>query len=109
LNIGINDKIVDALIKHGIPRFALDTYRRFIEQFGTIVLGVDKSQYANILSSYLNEKGLRNETDLTVNDLQEIVKRNKEVMEIPQDPWKQLRMAIESIFSSYFSTRLRIL
>ena len=108
LNLGINDEVVEGLVGlTGDERFAYDVYRRFLQMFGSIVLGIDKKIFDDIFEEVKAKRGAKSDTDLTAEDLKEIVKRYKEVLEdrFPQDPWKQLKLAIEAVFRSWNSPR----
>ncbi len=111
LNLGINDEVVEGLAKlTNNPRFAYDAYRRFIQMFGDVVLGINKNEFETILEEKKKERGVQWDSELTVEDLKEIVKRFKEVYkkygyEFPQDPRKQLDMAMEAVFKSWMNER----
>lgn len=111
LNLGINDEVVEGIAKlTNNPRFAYDAYRRFIQMFGDVVLGINKNEFEAILEEKKKERGVQWDSELTIEDLKEIVKRFKEVYkkygyEFPQDPRKQLDMAIEAVFKSWMNER----
>jgi pyruvate,orthophosphate dikinase len=111
LNLGINDEVVDGLAKlTNNPRFAYDAYRRFIQMFGDVVLGINKNEFEAVLEEKKKERGVQWDSELTVEDLKEIVKKFKEIYkkygyEFPQDPRKQLDMAIEAVFKSWMNER----
>jgi len=111
LNLGINDEVVEGLAKlTNNPRFAYDAYRRFIQMFGDVVLGINKNEFEAVLDEKKKERGVQWDSELTVEDLKEIVKKFKEVYkkygyEFPQDPRKQLDMAIEAVFKSWMNER----
>jgi pyruvate,orthophosphate dikinase len=111
LNLGINDEVVEGLAKlTNNPRFAYDAYRRFIQMFGDVVLGINKNEFEAVLEEKKKERGVQWDSELTVEDLKEIVKKFKEVYkkygyEFPQDPRKQLDMAIEAVFKSWMNER----
>ncbi len=112
LNLGLNDEVVEGLAKlTNNPRFAWDSYRRFIQMFGNVVMGIPSEKFEHELSALKKEKGANYDTDLTADDLKELVKRYKEVIkrekgeEFPQDPHKQLWMAIEAVFRSWDNER----
>ncbi|MCS7187376.1 MAG: pyruvate, phosphate dikinase, partial [Armatimonadota bacterium] len=120
LNLGLNDQTVQGLIKQtNDERFAYDAYRRFVQMFGDIVMGVDREEFEHILNELKarlaqkegkDPKEVR-DTDLTVDDLKEAVQRFKALIrektgkEFPDDPWKQLEMAIEAVFRSWNNPR----
>jgi len=111
LNLGINDEVVEGIAKlTNNPRFAYDAYRRFIQMFGDVVLGINKNEFEAILEEKKKERGVQWDSELTIEDLKEIVKRFKEVYkkygyEFPQDPRKQLDTAIEAVFKSWMNER----
>lgn len=99
LNLGMNDKVVKGLAeKTGNPRFAWDSYRRFLEMFGNVVLEIPRSHFEDELDDIKYEKGVQEDSDLSAEDLQELVGRFKAVYEsmdmtFPQDVLKQLELA----------------
>jgi len=111
LNLGLNDEVVKGLATMtNNPRFAYDAYRRFIQMFGDVVLGINKNEFEAILEERKKEKGIEWDSQLTENDLKEIVEKFKEIYkkhnyEFPQDPRKQLEMAIEAVFKSWMNER----
>ncbi len=112
LNLGLNDKTVEGLAKKANnPRFAWDSYRRFIQMFGNVVLGIEHAKFEHILEQVKEEKGVKLDTELDVDALKEIVDRYKALVkkekgfDLPQDPRKQLDMAIDAVFSSWDNPR----
>ncbi len=112
LNLGLNDKSVVGLAeKTGNARFAWDSYRRLIQMFGSVVLEVEHSAFEHILESVKDTKGAKYDTDLTTEDLKEIVKKYKEMVkketkaDFPQDPKKQLELSIKAVFNSWNNYR----
>ncbi|MFN4244788.1 MAG: pyruvate, phosphate dikinase [Brevinematia bacterium] len=111
LNLGLNDESVKGLAKStNNARFAYDAYRRFIQMFGDVVLGIDKNEFEHILEEKKKERNLKLDSELSAEDLMEIVEKFKEVykkhgFEFPQDPKKQLDMAIEAVFKSWMNER----
>jgi pyruvate,orthophosphate dikinase len=112
LNLGLNDKTVQGLIKKtSNERFAFDSYRRFVQMFGNVVMGLDKSEFEEIIQRKKEAKDIKLDTSLTVEDLKEIIGkyknkiRHKTGEEFPQDPYKQLEMAIEAVFKSWNTPR----
>jgi pyruvate,orthophosphate dikinase len=112
LNLGLNDKSVLGLAKiTNNPRFAWDSYRRLIQMFGNVVMEMGHGDFEHILESVKDTKGAKYDTDLTAEDLQEIVikykAKIKEVKktEFPQDPTKQMYMAINAVFNSWNNYR----
>jgi pyruvate,orthophosphate dikinase len=107
LNIGLNDEIVELFSKEsGNPRLAYDSYRRLLQMFGDIVLGMGIHPFENELESIKAQKGIKNDVELSVDDLKELIGRYKKIYEsegkvFPQDPFVQLKMAIEAVFKSW--------
>ena len=112
LNIGLNDAVVEGLAKlTGNERFAYDSYRRLINMFGDTVMGVDHEHFEHELSDVKNTKGVKLDTELSTEDLKEVVERYKKVFQnhvgegFPQDPYTQLERAIEAVFKSWMGDR----
>ncbi len=112
LNLGLNDISVQGLIKKtGNERFALDSYRRFIQMFGDVVMGVEHAKFEEILENAKATKGVEYDTDLDANDLKKVVEEYKKAIkeekgeDFPQEPGKQLQMAIDAVFSSWNNSR----
>ena len=111
LNLGLNDETVKALAKaSGSERFAYDSYRRFLQMFSDVVLGADLDLYEEALENMKKSKGYKSDTDLTAEDLKELVKEYKEIGQklgkvVPQDPWEQLWAGIGAVFGSWMVDR----
>ena len=112
LNLGLNNETVDALAKEaGDERFAQDSYRRFIQMYSDVVLGVDHSEFEEILEDVKAAKGLDQDTDLSADDWREVVERYLEMVEealenpFPQSVEEQLWGAIGAVFSSWMNQR----
>ena len=111
LNLGLNDETVKALAKaSGSERFAYDSYRRFLQMFSDVVLGADLDLYEEALENMKKSKGYKSDTDLTADDLKELVKEYKEIGQkigkvVPQDPWDQLWAGIGAVFGSWMVDR----
>ncbi len=106
LNLGMNDVIAEGLAKKtGNPRFAYDSYRRFIQMFADVVLGVAGHQFEQQLNQYKVEHGKTLDTDMSATDWQAIVAIYQELVNFPQDPSVQLRQAIEAVFLSWHTPR----
>ncbi|MBN1981974.1 MAG: pyruvate, phosphate dikinase [Chitinivibrionales bacterium] len=108
LNLGINDDVVEGLIdKTGNERMAWDSYRRFINMFGDVVMGVDHEHFEHELTAIKRKYNRQQDTDLTTDELKEVVAAYKEVFkkhardEFPTDARKQLNYAIDAVFSSW--------
>lgn len=115
LNLGLNDESVVGLAKlTDNPRFAYDSYRRFIMMFADVVMGVDKENFEHILETRKNEKGIHDDKDLTAQDMEDIAKaflvRYEELKgeKFPQDPVDQLLSAISAVFRSWDNPRANI-
>ncbi len=111
LNLGLNDETVKALAKaSGSERFAYDSYRRFLQMFSDVVLGADLDLYEEALENMKKSKGYKSDTDMTADDLKELVNEYKEIgkklgKEVPQDPWEQLWAGIGAVFGSWMCDR----
>src|SRR5204862_7001179 len=108
LNLGLTDASVEGLAKKtGNARFAYDSYRRVIDMFGSTAMGVEHEEFEHEIAKLKKEKKVALDTDLTVDDLKELVKRYKAVYkkavgdDFPQDPRKQLMLAINAVFNSW--------
>jgi pyruvate, orthophosphate dikinase len=112
LNIGLNDKTAEGMIAKGAEaRFVFDSYRRLVEMFGSVVLGISDEAFQDKLAEYKSEKGVKADTELDADDwkklteeFKKIVKENKG-FEFPQDPIDQLRLATEAVFKSWNGKR----
>ena len=112
LNLGLNDKTVIALAKATEnERFAYDSYRRFIQMFSDVAMEVPKYKFENVLDRYKEENNFKFDTDLTVDHLKSIVEEYKRIYlkevgeAFPQDPKKQLMLAVEAVFKSWNNPR----
>ena len=112
LNLGLNDEVAKGLAEAtGNPRFAYDSYRRFIQMFADVVKGYPKSAFERLLDQIKEEKGAAYDTDLTAEDMMEVTTRFKEVYksiageDFPQEPRVQLIEAITAVFRSWMNER----
>lgn len=112
LNLGLNDKSVIGLINSTEnERFAYDSYRRFIQMFSDIAMGIPKRRFDSALEDLKHSKGVELDTELDAEDLKGLVQRFKEIYkeekgrDFPQDPIDQLQLAIEAVFSSWNNPR----
>ena len=112
LNLGLNDVAVEGFAKKtGNPRFAYDSYRRFIQMFSDVVMEIPKSYFERILDEIKEGKGVKYDTDLTAEDLKDIIVRFKNIYkenkgeEFPQDPKVQLMEAVKAVFRSWDNER----
>jgi len=114
LNLGLNRETLEGLAKlTGNPRFAWDAYRRFVQLFGKIVMGVDGEKFEHVMTEAKAKTAGGQDTDLTTEDLQAIVQEFKAIIkketgqDFPEDPYEQLRMAIAAVFNSWNGRRAR--
>ncbi len=112
LNLGINDAVVETLIKKTKnERFAYDTYRRFIQMFGDVVMGVEHHDFEVELQKIKDKRKVHLDTELNASDLKELVKNYKALVlkvtkkSFPEDPRTQLDMAVEAVFGSWNNPR----
>jgi len=112
LNLGLNDLSVKGMAsKTSNERFAYDCYRRFIQMFGDVVKGIDSELFEKELTSLKENKNVKNDTDLTAEDLKELINNYKIIYknavgsDFPQDPKQQLREAINAVFDSWNTER----
>lgn len=114
LNIGLNDEVVVGLIERTQDsRFVCDSYRRLVQMFGAVVLGVPDEPFEEVLTRYRTESGVETDAELKVEDLKAVVEEFKGIIkrmarrEFPTDPYEQLRLAIEAVFHSWNGKRAR--
>ena len=118
LNLGLNDKVVAAMIA-GNPdpkfkRFVYDSYRRFIQMFSDVVMGVGKKYFEQLIDKMKEEKGVQYDVDLTAQDLKKLAEQFKAEYkkqlgkEFPSDPVEQLKLAIEAVFRSWDNPRANV-
>ncbi len=113
LNLGLNDRTVAALADRAGPRFAADCYRRLIQMFGNVVLGIAKDKFEAALEAIKKSRKAHLDTDLDADALNEVVDRYKTIVSrstgkaFPQDPYEQLRMARDAVFNSWYNPRAR--
>ncbi|MDI6793652.1 MAG: pyruvate, phosphate dikinase [bacterium] len=112
LNLGLNDETVQGLVeKTGNERFAYDAYRRFIQMFSDIVLGLEHADFERLLEKMKEEEGVKFDSELNRRALQDLVRRYKGRVrkvtgaDFPTDPWQQLTAAIKSVFDSWETPR----
>ena len=116
LNLGLNDEAVEGLAKKtGNARFAYDCYRRFVQMFADVVMMVPKSLFEVEIDKMKEAKGVKNDVDLTAEDLKELVGTFKKIYEenegkpFPQDPRDQLIEAVKAVFRSWDNPRACLL
>ena len=114
LNLGLNDAVVEGLAKKtGNPRFAYDAYRRFIDMFGDVVMGVHHEYFEEAIHALKVEQGVQNDVDLSGDNLKELVRRYKAIFkqhagfDFPSDPYEQLRLSVDAVFGSWEGDRAK--
>jgi pyruvate,orthophosphate dikinase len=114
LNLGMNDKVVEVFArKTNNPRFAYDSYRRFIQMFGNVVMEIPKQKFEHVFDGQKKKKKVKLDTQLTSEDLKQVIAEYKKVVrkeagkDFPQDPQVQLNMAIEAVFRSWYNPRAK--
>jgi len=112
LNLGLNDKSVEGLARRsGNPRFAYDSYRRFIQMFGEVAQNVDMAKFDHIFEQRKHKAKAKSDTDLTADDLKAIIAEYKKVVQketkkpFPQNPREQLAMAVGAVFNSWWNPK----
>ena len=114
LNLGLNDDTVVALAnKTGNERFAYDCYRRFIQMFGDVVMGVEHSLFEEAIDKLKEERGVKQDNDLNAEDLKKLVVEFKEIVNksagrsFPDNPLEQMKLSIEAVFKSWDNDRAK--
>jgi len=112
LNIGLNDVTAAGMVQlTGDERFVYDSYRRLVQMFGSVVLGIADEAFEDPLEAYKHKKGVKSDTDLTAEDWKSLTEVFKQVVrkeqgyDFPQDPFEQLRLATEAVFKSWNGKR----
>lgn len=112
LNLGLTDRSVQGLInKSGNSRFAFDSYRRFIQMFGDVVMGVSHSKFEAALDNLKRAKGVADDTELDSDDLRVLIEEYKKIVredsgeDFPQDPREQLQRSVDAVFGSWNNDR----
>jgi pyruvate,orthophosphate dikinase len=112
LNVGLNDKTAEGMIKlTQDARFVYDSYRRLVQMFGSVVLGIDDDAFEHPLDAYKKDKGYRVDTEMTGDDWKAMTQHFQEIVAeesdtgFPQEPLEQMRMATEAVFSSWNGKR----
>jgi pyruvate,orthophosphate dikinase len=112
LNLGINDEVVKAMIDwSGDPHFGWDAYRRFVQMYGDVVLGVDEGLFQEVLTELRVARGVEDDSALNAEDLETATRRFREIVErerpgeLPEDPMQQLRGAVTAVFLSWNTKR----
>jgi pyruvate, orthophosphate dikinase len=106
LNLGLNDEITEGLArKTDNPRFAYDSYRRFIQMFADVVMGIEGEKFEHELTQYKKAHGKNLDVEMSADDWQEIVRIYKTLVDFPEDPFEQLKLAVEAVFMSWHTPR----
>lgn len=112
LNIGLNDEVAKGLtVASGDERFVEDSYRRLVHMLGTVVMGIDDEHFEEPLDKIKKAKGYKSDTEMTAADWAELTEEYKKVVreqkgiDFPQDPYKQLELAVKAVFDSWMSKR----
>lgn len=112
LDIGLNDDVVEGMIANGVDEhFVLDSYRRLIQMFGGVVLGVDDGAFEAALAARRRDAGVGTDAELGADDLRSVIDSFRTIVDrlgtapFPTDPYEQLRMAVEAVFESWRSKR----
>jgi len=109
LNLGMNDEITEGLArKTDNPRFAWDSYRRFIQMFADVVMGCDAHRFERELERYKEAHGYHTDIEMSAEDWQAIVGIFKTLVDMPLDPFEQLRRAVEAVFLSWYTPRANV-
>ncbi len=112
LNIGLNDATAQAMVKlTDNERFVYDSYRRLVQMFGSVVLGISDEAFEKVFDGFKSEKGIVADTDLSTEDLKFLTEEFKKVVrrekgsDFPQDPYEQMKLATEAVFKSWMGKR----
>jgi len=112
LNIGLNDQTAEAMVRlTNNERFVWDSYRRLVQMFGSVVLGLPDEAFEDPMEDFKAERGAKLDTDLTADDLKELTQMFKRIIQrgkgfpFPEDPFEQMRLAIEAVFKSWNGRR----
>ncbi|MEE4278743.1 MAG: pyruvate, phosphate dikinase [Halieaceae bacterium] len=109
LNLGINDDIAEGLAKKtDNPRFAYDCYRRFIQMFADVVLGADAHALEERIERHKAKAGYSTDVQMQAEDWQAVIAEFKTLVDFPEDPFVQLRRAVEAVFQSWYTPRANV-
>ncbi len=114
LNLGMNDEIAEAFAeKAGNPRWAYDSYRRFIQMFGNVVLEIPKDRFEHVFDGQKKKRKVKLDTELTAEDLSAVISGYKALVkketgkDFPTEPRQQLQMSVEAVFRSWYNPRAK--
>ena len=113
LNLGLNDDVVEGLaVKSGSARFAYDSYRRLLDMYGSVVMGIEREKFEHALTAFKASVGVARDEDLSESDLRGVCDAYKAIyaeenLSFPQDPYEQLRLATHAVFDSWQSDRAK--
>ncbi|MCB0171603.1 MAG: pyruvate, phosphate dikinase [Anaerolineae bacterium] len=112
LNIGLNDKVVEGMAElTGDPRFAYDSFRRLVQMFGSVVMGIDDEPFEEVLAEARKEAGVKTDAELNADQWKAVTKKFEKIFEeetgrpFPQDPQEQIKLATEAVFKSWNGKR----
>lgn len=112
LNLGLNEETLEGISRRsGNARFAWDSYRRFMQMFGDVVMDIPHHDFEHALQAVKDQRGVKLDTDLDLDDLKKVVSLYKEIYrnaignDFPSDPWEQLKLSINAVFSSWNNSR----
>jgi len=112
LNIGLNDQAAAGMVKlTGDARFVFDSYRRLVQMYGSVVMGVADEPFEQVLTEFRKQRGVQSDSDLTAEDWKQITERFKEIIrqetgrDFPTEPVEQMKLAIEAVFRSWKGKR----
>lgn len=106
LNIGVNDVVIRRLLDQTKnPRFAYDVQKRFLQMFGTVVRKVSKEDFVKIITEAKARDGVTKDSELSTQALQHAIQEFKKLVDVPDDPFEQLTVAVEAIFGSWLESR----
>ncbi len=106
LNLGLNEKTLQGLIKKTDERFAYDSYRRFINMFGEVVRGIPHREFEKMMNQVKDKRNAEKDVDLDAEGLKEVTEKYKKLVgDIPSDPWDQLIEATKAVFASWDTRR----
>ncbi|MEO1082340.1 MAG: pyruvate, phosphate dikinase [Pseudomonadota bacterium] len=109
LNLGINDEIAEGLAaRTGNPRFAYDSYRRFIQMFADVVLGADAHALEARIEAHKEKAGYSTDVEMQAEDWQSVIAEFKAMVNFPEDPFEQLKRAVEAVFLSWYTPRANV-